>query len=837
MNSSSQKKRIGIYEFYVTPFAKGDRSDICQGWKNGSNKIEYIVKCIKLIEAQKMDELLRKEINNAPLYRSTNLLIKYVDVEQSTNNLYIFYSFFNSRSLSQLLTSETKQLNNERKLIFSQNLAKSIYMLHQAKLIHRNLHPGHILISESNSIIFCGVKSIFDLRKGMPSDSIGTPYYKAPEIDKNAYSKQSYDERVDVYSFGVILLKIFTGRLFNWDIKYSEIINNTEILPSIKELIILCLKPEPNERILSNQIIDEKYYKMNNEMIPYKILNKDTLSNYTFKKESLLGEGSFSSVYKVFNEAEKTYFAMKIFKMEIVEQSDKMRELVIGEINLLYSLRGLSFLTNLYEAFYYDSQLYMVIELCEGGTLNSHVTSLSKSNSFLHIDDIKLIGWSIAEGLNKLHERNIVHRDVKPHNILLVKDENNGILGAKICDLGLGKQLKDNFPEFQTICGTSEYWAPEIRRKIEGQDVHLTISVDVFSYGLILYFMIFGQHAFEKRENTNKFYYGIIDVPDEKRVPKELLELVRQCLKPKPEERITLNKIIQNPFFVKSAMADFPNSYSFDINQKNCKKSDLSIGALDKSGKYWIKIYKEEIYKRNDIQKYFIRECDFLFKSKLIPHINQVKDYGKYHNSLALAYDYCNGGSLRDLFDLRLKNKKNTNSPKPMFSLSEIKCVQKCLMEFIDSMHGYNYVHRNINPKHILTILDSNFQIIQVRVGGFRLTKSENLGLTLTICVEDLLFFDPLAYLEGYNEFSDLWCIGLIIYYISFEKMIASDPNTLKAIRDDPNPLISEMETNNSKNIDKSIIDFITSCIKKRPRNKKNTFIFTDKAKVNESQN
>jgi len=100
-------------------------------------------------------------------------------------------------------------------------------------------------------------------------------------------------------------------------------------------------------------------------------------------------------------------------------------------------------------------------------------------------------------------------------------------------------------------------------------------------------------------------------------------------------------------------------------------------------------------------------------------------------------------------------------------------------------MHGKNYLHRGINPKHILTIVDENKTIVDVKISGFRYSKSEELDPKFSQTHEDysLWFFDPNAYDEGFSEESDLWSIGMIIYFMAFGAILSKDILELKKIR------------------------------------------------------
>ena len=131
-------------------------------------------------------------------------------------------------------------------------------------------------------------------------------------------------------------------------------------------------------------------------------------------------------------------------------------------------------------------------------------------------------------------------------------------------------------------------------------------------------------------------------------------------------------------------------------------------------------------------------------------------------------------------------------------------------------MHGRNYIHRGINPKHILVELDSNGEINEINVCGFRSSKSQNQSFMVSMICDDNLsrsYFDPTAIEEGYSEESDLWSVGLIIYFMSTGFHPTNNIQFLKTIR--ANGKINFPE---NINIDPYLLKFIEFCLKLRVR-------------------
>jgi serine/threonine protein kinase len=97
---------------------------------------------------------------------------------------------------------------------------------------------------------------------------------------------------------------------------------------------------------------------------------------------------------------------------------------------------------------------------------------------------------SVLEGLKHIHERNLIHRDVKAENILLLTDADQPYgYRAKICDLGFCREDDDNV---STFCGTTSYMAPEIFKKSVYDN-----KVDVWAIGVLMFRMLFGDFPFK----------------------------------------------------------------------------------------------------------------------------------------------------------------------------------------------------------------------------------------------------------------------------------------------------------------------------------------------------
>ena len=157
----------------------------------------------------------------------------------------------------------------------------------------------------------------------------------------------------------------------------------------------------------------------------------------------------------------------------------------------------------------------------------------------------------------------------------------------------------------------------------------------------------------------------------------------------------------------------------------------------------WIKCYYEGNLNQ-DISKNIKIEIQFLMRCKSIPHIVQLLDYGIFNNDQGLieVFDYYNCTNIYILNFQRTEKKYS-----PIFQKEEIKIVAKCLLEFLDCLHSKNYLHRAINHRHILAMLNEGTGLIKdVVVCGFGKSKSsifvEEASIYYSEIDEDYLYID-----------------------------------------------------------------------------------------------
>ena len=183
----------------------------------------------------------------------------------------------------------------------------------------------------------------------------------------------------------------------------------------------------------------------------------------------------------------QSYACKIIDKRHIEQRFQGMIEQFRTEIEALRSLQHPNIIT-LYDVYISDEKIYIVMELMSGGELFDYVVNKGTLNE----EEASKIVQKVTSALVYMHSKNIIHRDLKPENLMLIRKPRDGEdIEVKIIDFGLAKVLVSDSVAY-TICGTPEYYAPEIL--IQGVGYNKT--VDWWSVGILIYEMIFGKTPF-----------------------------------------------------------------------------------------------------------------------------------------------------------------------------------------------------------------------------------------------------------------------------------------------------------------------------------------------------
>jgi serine/threonine protein kinase len=314
----------------------------------------------------------------------------------------------------------------------------------------------------------------------------------------------------------------------------------------------------------------DKNSPVNNPNI-YKICSGG--SKYEIYKTNKLGEGSYSSVCLGKCIAGKIpgqlVAVKKIIKSSL---SNRGLHMLTSEIEILKEITEFSHqnIVTCYDVIDDIDVVYVITEYCSDGDLSSILAKKPIKYKY-----VKYYFNQIIAGIKYLHEREIIHRDIKPKNILLTDDKKT----IKICDFGFARR-KDRIKRIYTMCGSPLYMAPEIYKQNGYNEI-----VDVWSLGMVLYEMIFGGHPLEYWNDPKKLEHSVtttdIDIPKNyKKISPECIDLLQQMLKRNENDRITLEKIFEHKWLeeCKKVVIE-PDDDFYSIHETEINDSQLSTTA------------------------------------------------------------------------------------------------------------------------------------------------------------------------------------------------------------------------------------------------------------------
>ncbi len=215
---------------------------------------------------------------------------------------------------------------------------------------------------------------------------------------------------------------------------------------------------------------------------PTKGLERGTMFARRFEIIEEIGQGGMGTVYKAYDNKIREVVALKLLKPEIASDLEVI-ERFRNEIKLARQVSH-RHVCRMYDLGEEWLSIYISMEYVAGEDLKSFIRRSG------HLTEAKAVGLAkqIAEGLAEAHRIGVVHRDLKPQNVMIDKDGN-----AKIMDFGIARSLHTKgVTGTGVIIGTPEYMAPE---QAEGRNIDH--RVDIYALGAILFEMVTGRVPFE----------------------------------------------------------------------------------------------------------------------------------------------------------------------------------------------------------------------------------------------------------------------------------------------------------------------------------------------------
>ncbi len=322
-------------------------------------------------------------------------------------------------------------------------------------------------------------------------------------------------------------------------------------------------------------------------MMSIKINNKiqRLYDKYEILLDRIIGTGTYATVYmgrivdpdiKKQNSLSSDIIAVKKIKVDGIDQ--KTFKLINDEINIMQKIKMYNTCDNVvkcYDIIEEFDYIYLILEYCDCGDFSTVIGRPIKE------EVVKYYFQQLINALNFLYEHNIIHRDIKPKNILLKNNKHTLVL----CDFGFAR-LK-GIQRIKTICGSPLYMAPELL-----DEKSYTEIVDIWAIGMILYEMIYGEHPYKNCKDIDDlrdFSKKDIVIPPannkNKNISAKCVLLMRKMLNKNEISRISVNDLLHDQWFENN----FNTTYTINENtddsddDNNNNNNDNNDGSDDDS--------------------------------------------------------------------------------------------------------------------------------------------------------------------------------------------------------------------------------------------------------------
>ncbi|XP_034381732.1 serine/threonine-protein kinase B-raf isoform X2 [Cyclopterus lumpus] len=285
-----------------------------------------------------------------------------------------------------------------------------------------------------------------------------------------------------------------------------------------------------------------------------------------------IGSGSFGTVFKG-----KWHGDVAVKMLNVTAPTPQQLQAFKNEVGVLRKTRHVNIL--LFMGYTTKPQLAIVTQWCEGSSLYHHLHIIETKFEMIKLIDI---ARQTAQGMDYLHAKSIIHRDLKSNNIFLHED-----LTVKIGDFGLAtvKSRWSGSHQFEQLSGSILWMAPEVIR-LQDKNPY-SFQSDVYAFGVVLYELMSGALPYSNINNRDQIIFmvgrGYLS-PDLSKVrsncPKAMKRLMADCLKKKREERPLFPQILASIELLARSLPKIHRSASEpSLNRAGFQTEDFSLYA------------------------------------------------------------------------------------------------------------------------------------------------------------------------------------------------------------------------------------------------------------------
>ena len=736
-------KMIKDYQI-IKKLGRGTYGDVYQVQKKNTNDI-YVIKQISLCGLkQKEFDLVNQEAKLLSLIDS-DFVVKYYDFFEEEDIIYIVMEFCERGDLENFLEQKKKSVKFlDEDLIWQIFLKITIGLadIHKKKILHRDIKLKNIFL-KNNLDIKIGDLGVgkFLSDKSNATTILGTPDYYSPEMIRRI----PYNDKIDIWCLGCALYKLCTFKLPFQEKDFEERINkilrsdpapiDSHYSQELRDLLFKLLSKKPEDRPSCKEILNnEKVLKKAKEFgLDKYIIKMNDNSMNKVNKNNEINEKINRTFFNVIQINPNNIRNIQNFGSKITDFNDfgeikfenysVVKKMQSKEDGLFYSIKIIpkysSFIDNkntyrektiqrmvnnenifrFYDSFEDESNHYLVFEYFPYNTLEEKIQKHMEFTAEL-IKEEKIINIfkQILNGIEYLHSKNVIHRYIRPDNILI--DEFGKVKITNFCFAAYIKSDLENQNFDRKLCLNNsyilnkDYGAPEIINHN-----NYDFKSDIYSLGLIIFNLMTWRLPFNSIIiNENEIARLPINTSISNKYSKDLKKLVYRMISEKPFERPTakeakeilvkiekLNNNINNNLNKKESLYKNINSNNdisslISIISCLCEIDELHLGL--------IKSLILHYYKNKETLEYFLPNSllglgEIIKKNKN----NKLKNFSESYGVKKSQFYEC-FCEFKNLLSKKTEKNQLIDDNNPIFILQEI--IKIFSKEFKENIKYHN---------------------------------------------------------------------------------------------------------------------------------------------------
>jgi serine/threonine protein kinase/tetratricopeptide (TPR) repeat protein len=490
-------------------------------------------------------------------------VVRIFDLGTADGRKFITMDFIEGRDLKSILNERGKLPVVEAVPIIEQ-VCRGLEAAHLEGVVHRDLKPQNIMLDDAGRVWLMD----FGLARSMELSGLtrtgvlmGTPDYMSPE--------QARAERVeaqsDLFSLGIIFFEMLTGQLpFQADTLMAKLLQRvqqraaavTEIDPAIptevSAVVSKCLEPDVKKRYrtVREMLVDLEGGAASGsslssaspgasitpsgtpgELAPISLSELGPGSQFgpRYRIESVIGEGGMGKVYRAHDSDLDRTVALKLVRPELAKDASSLQR--FKQELLLASRISHRNILRIHDLGDVDGVKFISMAFVQGMDLHDLIAKQGRLTAERAVN----IAKQLAGALEAAHAEGVVHRDLKPRNVLIDADDH-----VYVSDFGLAKSLDADttgMTRVGEVLGTPRYMSPE-----QAESKAADNRSDIYSLGIILYEMLTGEAPFTGESALQVMFQHVQQPPKDLRLlnpetPDYLAAIVVKCLEKDPALR------------------------------------------------------------------------------------------------------------------------------------------------------------------------------------------------------------------------------------------------------------------------------------------------------------